>query len=158
MAVKSTKKAGLKKQWIQIISPKIFSNYPIGESYILEPRSLLGRKISTNLSALTGDPKRQNINVFFTIKDLHEKKVSTELVGYRINPANLKRYARRNRGKIDDSFEAVTMDGKILRIKPLIVTRSKAANSVLTKIRMDARSQIAKALTRMKFEDFMIDA
>ena len=88
---------------------------------------------------ITNDVKKQNINVQFEVTKIDQDKGHTTLKGYRILNSHIKRLVRRERSKIDDSFLARSKDNKIVRFKPLLISRTNAPRSVCTNIRIQAR-------------------
>lgn len=132
---KKTKKAKIKKRWFQIQAPEIFNKMPIGEAYVTEPELLIGRQVNVNLMNLTRNVRQQNIRVKFSITGFADKVASTEIVRYQMTPASLKRIVRRKISRIDESFVVFTSDNIRIRIKPLVITRSKVQKSVETDLR-----------------------
>src|SRR3989344_3915207 len=68
--VKQLKKK--KKIWYTILASKEFNNFIIGETTSSSPNSLIGRKIRVPLSELIKNPKKQNLNITFSITQLKE--------------------------------------------------------------------------------------
>ncbi len=159
MAVKQSKAAVLikKKVWLPIIAPALFNNQTIGEIYVEEPQQAIGRRITVSLMVLTGDPQRQSIHISFDITKAENHQLHTQVVGYSIIPVAVRKMMRRGKNRIDDSFVAKTQDGIALRIKPTLITRSKATGTVLTDVRKHLRANIVRALSKTKFIDFIHD-
>jgi ribosomal protein S3AE len=158
--VKVKKKGGkgaAKKRWIQILAPRIFNQQVIGETYVYDPREALGKPIAVNLMTLTRNPKQQGINVSFLITGQHEDKLTSDFTGFRIMPSVVRRMMRRGRDKIEDSFLCTTSDGKKIRIKPIIVTRSKAKSSILAALRKSMRQYLAKTASKTTYEQLSKD-
>ena len=153
---KVTKKtAVVKKKWYSIIAPKVFNEVKIGETTLTDPEKAVGRKMSLNLMSITGEPQKQGINVRLQIKNVSDNVFTTELLSYKIMQSAMKKMVRRNREKIDDSFVVKSKDDKILRIKPIAVTRGKTTNSVCTAIRKYVRAVLANKLSQMTYEEFV---
>src|SRR3989338_9986981 len=113
-----------KKEWYQILAPKLFNGAVIGETLVYNPQDMLGKNVSENLMNLTNDIKRQNTKVNFEVVNVENNKAITEIIGYMIIPSSIKRLVRKNVEKMDMSFTCSTKDNKNLRIKPLIIARS----------------------------------
>lgn len=144
-----------KKQWVKILAPKVFNSMELGETYVHEKREAIGKTLSVNIMTLgQGGYRRQNIDVSFRVTGLHDEKAVTEFLGYRIIPSAIRRMIRRGKNKVDDSFVAKTADNKLVKIKPLLVTRSKANASVQTALRKAMRQYIAGELAKRKLDDF----
>ena len=142
-----------KKRWYPILAPNIFGEKVIGESLLTESKLLLGKSISCNLMSLTNDVKSQHIYMSFIIREVKENKGFTEAVSYEISPTYIKRFVRRGKERIDDSFAFKTKDGRIMRVKPFLLTNSPASNSVLTKIRKALKQKIAEIITQNTYDD-----
>ena len=57
-----------KKRWISIVGPREFRNNILGESYVIDPDMLIGKKVKLNLSnPLTGEPLHSIVEITNTI-------------------------------------------------------------------------------------------
>ena len=146
-----------KKRWVAIIAPKLFNDQLLGESFVEEPANLVGRCVSVSLMVLTGDPQKQNVSVSFKIVGVQNDMVTTELTGYRLLPAAAKKMMRRKRNKIEDSFIVESADKKIIRVKPLIVTRGNTTGSVLATMQKLERAFIAKVISQSDIDTLIRD-
>ncbi|MBU4502393.1 MAG: hypothetical protein KKA79_07385 [Nanoarchaeota archaeon] len=156
MAVKGSKKQ--KKTWFNIVTPKEFGNHVIGETLAVEPQKLVGKYVKIGLMALMNDPKKQNIKMKFKIKNVTEKTATTEVIRYEVVPGYIKRMVRKGRAKVEDSFITETKDKVRIRIKPVIITRSKTQRSVLAEIRRKAKEFIIERLKSQNFSEFLNDS
>ncbi len=154
MAKPVAKAQAVKKQWIPIVAPKVFNETWIGESLLGDPNVAIGRTLTVSMTTLTNDIQKQHVNLSFKINEFKKDVLNTELIAYHFSPSATRRFVRRARTKIDDSFLGVTADGKQLRIKPLIVTRSKAQGGVRAGIHKAAREFFILQLSKMKLEAF----
>lgn len=142
MATLAAKK--LKKRWISIYSQnQFFKGQEIGETLTHEPSAAVGKVLNVNLMNLTGDPKKQSFSAKFKVTGSEEGKAVADFIGYQMNTSQIKRLVRRATNKIEDSFDVETKDKVKLKIKPLLLTRNLAHNSVLTSLRMQARDFVA---------------
>lgn len=146
-----------KKVWYNIICPKDFGDFVIAETMASEPTHLMGRSVKVSLSELMGDPKKQNFQVTFKVIEVSEKTANTDLVRYELMPSYLRRMMRKERAKVEDSFTAVTKDNIKVRIKPMIITKSKTKRSVLTAIMMKTREHLSEVLKELKYAEFIND-
>ncbi|MEM4263480.1 MAG: hypothetical protein QW666_01115 [Candidatus Woesearchaeota archaeon] len=146
-----------KKKWVTIVSPALFNEKEIGETHLTEIKDAIGRKVSVSLMTLTGDPQKQSIYVQFLIKNAVGEKLLTEIVGWELLPSAARKLMRRSRSKIEDSYVVQTEDGKKLRIKPLLITRSRAKGGVVARIRHELKLNIEKILAKTKYEQFIRD-
>jgi len=144
-----------KKIWVTIVAPKAFNEQEIGQIYLEEPQLGVGRTATVSLMTLTGEPKNQNVRVSFSIKAVSGSKLATDIIGYSLSPAATKRMVRRGKSKLQLSFTTKTKDNKVIRIKPLIITRGKPGGIVLTSLRNTAKAILIKELGKRTFEDLM---
>lgn len=153
---KTTKKsAKVKKGWYSLQAPELFNRAPIGETLVAEPDLLVGREVKVNLMSLTRNVKQQNISVKFSVTKVSDKVAQTEIISYAMSPASIKRFVRRKISRIDDSFSVVTADNKTIRIKPLIITRSKVQRSVATDLRKAIREFLIAEIAKKNYLDFV---
>lgn len=144
-----------KKRWYAIIAPKIFREEQIGETYLADSASIIGKKIKASLMQITGDPKSQNTKLEFKIIGQHEGKILTETIGYELTVAAMKRMIRRGRTKIQDSFVMETSDNKKIRIKPVVVTRNKIMSGTKKELRRRMTAYIKENLSKNTFENII---
>jgi ribosomal protein S3AE len=142
----------MRKEWFQILAPRIFNNAYLGETHVFESRQMMGKGLTANLMNLTNDSKRQNININFEVIDVQNDKGITNIVGYFMVPSSVKRLIRRNIERIDMSFSCKTSDNKDLRVKPLMITRSATTGSVVAKIRKTARDFLVKHIANSTYD------
>ena len=152
MKKKEAAKKAKKKRWYPIVAPKLFREQILGESLVADPVLLEGKPLKINLMNLTGDAKRQNINIGFTIVKVTDGKGMTRITKYSVLPSSLKRMVRRGRDKIDDSFLARTKDKVFVRVKPLIVTKNRSPHSQQQKIRLEAKKFLRSVISERPFE------
>ncbi|MCX6710213.1 MAG: hypothetical protein NTV63_04680 [Candidatus Woesearchaeota archaeon] len=145
-----------KKKWYEILASKNFNEVSMGETVTASPNSLIGRTISVNLMNITGNIKKQNINVKFRITEIKDNKHAlTELIGYEMMPAMIKRIVRRGRDKISDSFIVKTLDGKIVQFKPVFITSGNTSRNVIASLRRAERYFIIKSATEKNYDDIV---
>ncbi len=141
-----------KKNWFEIVAPKIFDERIIGETTVTEPSKLIGKPVLLNLMVLTNDPKKQNISIKFVVDDVKDNRAVTKVTGYYLSPSSLRRFMRKATTRIDDSFIAETSDNVNIRIKPFLLTRKYVTGSVSTNIRRLARNFIIKQVKKNTYE------
>lgn len=144
-----------KKRWVPIIAPATFNEREIGEIHVAEPKDAVGRKVSVSLMILTGDPQKQSIQIQFLVKDAAGDKLSTEILGWELQPSAARKLMRRNKSKIEDSFIVKTSDEKKIRIKPIMVTRGRAKGGVVTALQHEMRDGIEKAVAKLSYEQLI---
>lgn len=146
-----------KKVWYQIVAPSIMNNEFLGETNVYDKDQIPGKSLKLNLSTVTNNMKKQNMDVSFKITTVVDNKAITTITGTALTNSFLKRLVRRGRDKIDDSFTVRTKDQKVLRIKPFITTMNRTSKSVNSKIRMEARKLIAAQVKNKGYEEFFND-
>lgn len=146
-----------KKKWVQIVAPKEFRNVTLGESLVMDAKDLVGRIMQSNMMSITGDIKKQNINVKFIITEIKDGIAQTKLLSYRIIPAAVKRMVRRARDRVDHSFVCKTKDKIEIRVKPILITRNNASQAVLSTLRKKSEFLIKKYLEKTNFDSFIGD-
>jgi ribosomal protein S3AE len=146
-----------KKHWAPILAPKLFDNIILGESYITEKEQLLSKHITQNLMVLTDDPRKQGYNVRFDVIDVKDGKAHTHVVGIEMTPGAVKRLIRRGRDKVDDSFVVRIAGGRAVRVKPVLVTSTRASRAAQTEIRLTVRKRLRESFAKMRFEDIVKD-
>ncbi|MBD3361799.1 hypothetical protein GF358_03325 [Candidatus Woesearchaeota archaeon] len=152
---KQSKMVLKKKRWCPIMAPKLFREAKIGETYLVDPATAIGRKMKVSLMQITGDPKAQNTKIEFKITGQHEGKLITEPLGYELNNAAMKRMIRRGRTKIQDSIVLETGDKKKIRIKPIVVTRNVILGGTQKELRQRMLNYVKEKITKQNFEDTM---
>ena len=146
-----------KKRWHTILAPKLFNNQVIGESPALEPNMMLGRTVMANLMHLTRDMKNQHVDLTFEVEKIQGDTAYTQLKTYEVNPAYIKRFVRRNRDRIDDSFICKSSDGVLVQLKPFLLTRSLTTKSIATKMRNITRRYLAHYVSQNDYESIARD-
>lgn len=146
-----------KKKWFTLIAPKTFQERPLGQTCSSDPDLLKGRTISVNLMSLTGNMKKQNMNVKFEVFESQGEKALTHVKKIDLVPAFLKRKVRRRRDRIDASFICKTKDEKHIRIKPMLITLSKSSRSVQTELKKRLLAYMIKTINETNYDDLMND-
>lgn len=161
MAVKVKKGKGVdkwrKKKFFTILAPKVFQERELGQTIAYEPSSLMGRRLKTNLMVLLGNIKKQHVNVTFVVDKVQGDTGRTRVQRYEIIQAALKRKVRRQRDRLDASFRCVTRDGKIVQVKPLVITVFRTSNSVRTDVRKKLISLIRGSVKKLDYDAFVME-
>lgn len=153
---KDDKKSKIKKKrWYPIIAPKLLKEVVLGETTVAEPELMLKKAITVNLMTITNDPKKQNINVKFVINEVTGNRALTEMVGFEIIPASLKRLIRKGKKKIDISFVCETSDKKRVRIKPLFLIRNTTKGSTESALRKYTIDFLTKTISKVTYDELI---
>ena len=155
MAKKVVSKSGKKKSWFTVLAPKVFNEMVVGETSAVDAQDIVGRKVKSSLMTFTRSMKKQSITVTLKVKEIKDGKAMTDIDSFVTNPSAIKRLVRRRRAKIDDSFVCKTKDSKLVRVKPMILTKSNTSNSTLTSIRHVMRYMFIMNVMKLTYGQFV---
>ena len=155
MAKKVVSKSGKKKSWFTILAPKVFNEMVVGETSAVDSQYVVGRSVRSSLMTFTRSMKKQSITVTLKVKEIKDGKAMTEIDSFVTNPSAIKRLVRRRRAKIDDSFVCKTKDNRMVRVKPMILTKSNTSNSTLTSIRHVMRYMFIMNVMKLTYGQFV---
>lgn len=154
-ADKPVSKKVKKKQWFQIVAPKLFNEQAVGETYLYSLSDAVGRTVKANLMNLTREIKAQNTNISLRINRVSGDKAYTEIVGYSMIPAAIKRMVRRGKTKLELSFVVETADHKKIRIKPIAVTQKLVKHSVSAGLDKAIKTAVEKNFRKSNYSVLM---
>jgi len=155
-AAQDLKKAK-KKKWFPIVAPEAFQSRVIGEVLLEDGSKLMNRTVTVNMMQLMGDMKKQNVNVMFKVNDIKDGKALTQAVKFEISAFSLKRLAKREKDKLSDSFVVKTSDGKLVRMKSVMITNAMTKGIVLATLIKTCRAVCKEIVNKIKFEQLIID-
>ena len=144
-----------KKLWFKILSPKIFGNREIGESYLPLAEKAIGRVMKISLKELTSNVKDQNVYITLQINKVSGTTLNTSVIGYQLTPAYVKRIVKKRIAKLDDYFQSKTNGGKEIILKPLIITLNQTKRSTKTQLRKELQKLLMEELSKSSFEQFV---
>ncbi len=157
MARKTVSKTGKKKNWYKLVAPKVFNDVEVGEALAVSPEEVMGRTVKSSLMSLNRSIKKQNVTVTLKVKEVKENAGVCDVHSYVMNPSGVKRLVKRRRDKVDDSFVCKTKDGKLVRVKPMILTRSNTSNPTLSAMRHAARYAFMSRILKVTYGQFVDD-
>ncbi len=146
-----------RKRWYPILATNIFRQAQIGEIPLDDVRKAIGRTILANLMELTNDIKKQNINMRFIVTKIEGDNLLTEVIGYEMIPASIRRLVRRGRERVDISIACSTADNVRIRIKALLVTRAMVKGSVKAALVRNLNDSLAKNVRKLRYEELVAD-
>ena len=158
---KDTTKKGLgrvntaKKLWYKIVSPKLFGQMELGETYLSSPGDAVGRNLKVNLKDLTGNVKDQNAYVKFKVDALDGNTLKASTIGYELTYTYVKKMVRKSTNKLDDYFVFRTKDGKDIIVKTLMITQSKCQRSAQKKLLQTLQAYLDGEAKNSTFETFI---
>ena len=150
-----TKTKTKKKTWFPISSPAVFGTRGIGETYVLDPAAVVGRKLRVNLKDLTGSVRDQHVYVRFKVVGKENSALQTTVIGYELAPAYVKRMVRKNADRIDGVVSIKSKEGEEVVLKMMITTLGKTQRSVRTALRAGLVSILKSELGRGDFSSFV---
>lgn len=148
---------GKKRSWLPILAPESFNGMEIGETLVTEPEEAIGKSVTQSLMILTDDPRKQAYTIRFDVTNVSDGKARTQAIGMSMTPSAEKRLIRRHRDKITDSFVLKIAGGRLIRVKPMLVTRTRTGNSAQTRIRLTVREKLKDLWQKMRFDDIIND-
>jgi small subunit ribosomal protein S3Ae len=158
MAKKNTKKVSKikikKKTWYKIQAPTLFASRHIGETYLANAQSAIGRVMTVNLKDLTDSFRDQSMYVTLKLENIKDQKFTTSIVGYSVIPSFIKRMARKRTSRLDDVFTVTTKEGKQVLIKAIAIAMFKSNRSVGTALRLKMQEIVTQTAQRLPFEAF----
>ncbi|MDD5253801.1 MAG: hypothetical protein PHG05_01705 [Candidatus Nanoarchaeia archaeon] len=155
MANKSTLKKG-KKKWFDIYASKEFREQIIGETPAYDINELKGRAVIVDIGKIA-DVKKPNARLIFQVTEVKDKGGFTELFGYEIPQSHLKRSVRINSSKIADSLKLKTKDNVEIIIKPMLITKGKAARNVLKSLRKVMIEELKREIGERDYIEVLMD-
>lgn len=147
------KQSAKKKKWVKIVSPKFLGERELGETYLEEVSSAMGKTVSINLMKVTGDIKTQNCTVKFVVYETKDGLLRTKIVSYTYLPSSIKRMVRRRMNRVDDSIVVRTKDNVRIRIKPMLLTHGKASKSIEYALRAGMKQELISRIKKMNYEE-----
>lgn len=145
----------VKKQWYEIVAPKMFGEKIIGETLTLDPKHLAGRKVNVSLSDMTGDFSKFYVRLNFQVNKIDGTRAFTEFVGHDTMRERIYRIVQRRGRRVDVVQDVVTKDGIKLRVKTIFVLIRRVGTSMKAATRKKAREMIDETAKETDFGDFM---
>ena len=151
MAVKSTD-AWKRKEWYNIVAPKMFESKTVATTPCDKPQKLIGRVIKVPLSDITGNMKQQFTKLWFKVVEVKGNDALTELSGFEIAKEFVRRNVRRGRSLIKTIKDVKTKDGKDLRVTAYVFTAHKVEDTKKNEIRKMTTNVIENTAKEADFE------
>lgn len=155
VVIKSKAKKAERKYPVQLVAPDYLNSIKVGEAQVSDLDAFVGKTAKINLMYITNNVKNQNIRLTFKVIDVKSGLAKTTVSHYEQIAYYLGRFVKAGSDLLEDSVVATSADGKKVRVKPFIVTKSQATGMILSALRKVAREQIAKELSQVTFDEFM---
>ena len=143
------------KEWYTLVSPKVFGEKVIGETPVGDPKTIKDRVISLSLINLTNNPSKYYFKFSFKIKDVKDKKCSTEFHGFQCLRDYISRMVRHGVLRIDNNHVITTKDGVKLRVKTIALTSSKGKKEIEIALRKFIKEKLEKDISNSTLDDFI---
>jgi ribosomal protein S3AE len=137
-----------KKRWVSILAPKNFGGKELGESLVIDPQDLKGKKLKISLSHLNKG-KNPNIKAIFEVKNIVEGNGICETIGYYILNGYSRRIVKKEKSKIAKTLKLKTKDNVHVILKIVVITRNKITRGVSRYV----NSELDKILTEKIYKD-----
>jgi small subunit ribosomal protein S3Ae len=141
-----------KKKWYDLVAPPIFAEKVVGETMCESPEALLNRTVEVNLMNLTENPKKQSFNMKLRVVEVRDNKGLTKPIQIEMLPAYTRRLIKGGRDRIDLSFKATSKDGVVLRVKPLIIPKSRINRSLCAGMQLACINFMTKFVIENNYE------
>lgn len=142
-----------KKKWFSLLAPDIFGNTNIGELIEDEPSNAIGKQVVINYQIVSGNPRKQKINLILKVVGTEGSNLKTDLMGWELLPSMLKRIVRKKKERVDDSFVVKTNDDLYVRLKPIVITAVRASRSVTAVIRNYTKKYFVDKVSNSTFKE-----
>jgi small subunit ribosomal protein S3Ae len=142
----------LKKQWYEIVAPKMFGSKVIGETLAVEPKSLVGRVLEVSLLDVIRDYSKFYIKLRFQIERVDGQKALTKFIGHDIMAERVSRMVQRHGRRVDVIEDVTTKDGVSLRVKVVFVLLRHVGTSMKDATRKAAREKLVEIAKSTEFE------
>jgi len=155
VVVKSKVKKVKRKFPIEYKAPEVFNSISLGHANVTDLRTLDGKTLKINLMYVTGSMKNQNVRMTFKVNSVESGVCATEVVKYEQIAYYLSRYVKAGTNLVEDSFVVKSKDGKNVRVKPFVVTKSATSKLVLTSIRDKIKELVVNEAASKTSEEFI---
>ena len=145
------------KRWYTIRAPRHPWNFKrIGETLGETDEQIIGRVYEMTQQEFSGDFTKMHVILRFKVTETVGQDALTTFVGHHHQTNHIRRQIRRYRGKIDDVMDAVTEDGYLVRIKPLIITQKRVQTSVKQAIRSKTREVVRGFVAKSTYDGLQV--
>ena len=145
------------KRWYTIRAPRSPWNFQnIGETIGESDEHIMGRVYEMTQQEFNGDFTKMHVMLRFRVTETVGQDALTTFVGHHHQTNHIRRQIRRYRGKIDDVMDAVTEDGYLVRIKPLIITQKRVQTSVKQAIRSKTREVVRGFIAKSTYDGLQV--
>lgn len=145
----------VRKQWYEIIAPKMFGSAVIGETLAADPRQLVGRMIDVSLIDISRNYSKFFVSVRLRIDSIDGSKALTKLVGHDVLRERIYRMVQRHGRRVDAIQDVVTKDGTKIRVKTVFMLIKRVGASTKHATRKMTCDLVEEAAKKSTFEEFI---
>ncbi|MCX6819034.1 MAG: hypothetical protein NT129_03470 [Candidatus Aenigmarchaeota archaeon] len=145
----------IKKQWYEIIAPKMFDEKVVGETVAADPKQLAGRTIEVSLMDIAKDYSKFFVKLKLQVEKVEGSKAYTKFVGHSCMRERVYRMVQRRVRKVECIQTVKTADEKNLTIKTVFVLIRRVNTSTKDDARKKAKELIAEAANKFSLEDLI---
>jgi len=146
----------LKKNWYEIIAPKMFGEHPVGETLSVDAKQLVGRKINVSLIELGPEYNKFYIKLQFQIEKVEGTKAFTKFVGHDVMSERIYRMVQRRTRRVDCIQEITTKDNVKLRVKTVVILSRRVGTSIKSSARQKAKEVVSKICSEKTLEEIVM--
>jgi small subunit ribosomal protein S3Ae len=143
----------LKKKY-EVIAPDIFNNVPLGPIFAKEPEQLIGRSVETSLSSLVNS-NQHHIRVTLIVTGTEGFNATTSVKSVELARSYITSQTNPGSDVIENIFRTKTMDGRAIRVKTLMFTRTKAHSGQKKTLRAIAEGLISDVAANQEYDRFV---
>jgi len=133
----------------------MFGGDQLAETPAIDPRSLSGRTIETNLAELLGQPDKYYMNLKFKVDRIDDNKAYTHFHAYSCAREHLFRIVRKRSQKVRVASDVETKDGWKLQVVSLVVLNRNTNLEIQKKVRKIMVSGIAERAGESDIDTFI---
>src|SRR3989344_9130950 len=145
----------VKKQWYEILSPKMFGSSVVGETLAADPKQLIGRILSVSLVEISNEYSKFFIRLKLQVNEVNGTKANTELVGHDVMRERIYRMVQRYIRRVDCIQDVTTKDHVKMRVKTLMILIKRVGTSRKDGSRKACKEAVARIASETDFEDFI---
>jgi len=123
----------------------------IGETLAESEDLLMGRIFEITQQEFDGDFTKLHVKLRFRITEVIGSDAITSFIGHETLKDHVRRQIRRHRTKFDAVVDAITDDGHLVRLKPLVITEHRVQASVAQSMRAKMVDIITSKVREMTY-------
>jgi small subunit ribosomal protein S3Ae len=123
------------KSWYNVIAPEMFDSRILGETPADSPEMLKNRVTEVTVQDLTGDFSKMHIKLRFKVHEVRAGDAYTYFIGHDMTSDYIRRLTRRKKSRTDGTFDVMTKDDNLVRVKPMAIAERRIMSSKQSAIR-----------------------